>query len=90
MIALATCSGAMLLANGQKFGRSQRFPEPGGHNAKHPHVSPRPLDDLAQLHVPTGQSWPIFTIVGMSAGVPLHDGSSSTGATPAQVTMVPE
>jgi pullulanase/glycogen debranching enzyme len=44
MIALATSAGAVLLANGQEFGRSQSFPEPGDDDANHPRVSPRPLD----------------------------------------------
>jgi pullulanase len=39
MIALATCPGALLIANGQEFGRSEYMPENGPSR-----VSPRPLN----------------------------------------------
>jgi len=45
MIALATCSGAALLANGQEFGRSQFLPEnDSGLPDNQKRVNPRPLD----------------------------------------------
>jgi pullulanase len=45
MIALATCPGAVMLANGQEFGRSQYLPESDdGLPKSQQRVNPRPLD----------------------------------------------
>ncbi len=56
MIALATCSGAVMLANGQEFGRSQYVPESDDGLPKISSASnPRPLD-WTQAADPTGQT----------------------------------
>jgi pullulanase/glycogen debranching enzyme len=56
MIALATCSGAVMLANGQEFGRSQYLPESDdGLPKSQQRVNPRPLD-WTEATDPTGQS----------------------------------
>jgi pullulanase len=56
MIALATCPGGVMIANGQEFGRSIWMPEPDGDQSfpqSQQRINPRPLD-WSQSTDPTG------------------------------------